>query len=124
MTKAEPIRFIVAGCPRSGTTYMAKLMTALGYPCGHERIFNIWRILGLDVRPEIGGDFRDPMTAFFQLDAKKGDASFLAIPYMDQLPEGTVVFHQVRNPLEVIRSLMGMRFFSDSYIPSPYLANE
>ncbi len=118
MIQTEPLtRFVVAGCSRSGTTYMAKLMSALGYPCGHERIFNIWRVYGI-------GDLSDPMTAFFEADAKQGDASFLSIPYLDQLPDGTVVLHQIRNPLEVIRSHMGMRFFANPYIPSIYLANE
>jgi hypothetical protein len=110
-------RFVVAGCSRSGTTYMAKLMSALGYPCGHERIFNIWRIFRIE-------GFSDPMTAFFEQDAKQGDASFLSIPYLDQLPAGTLILHQIRNPLDVIRSHMGMRFFADPYVPNIYLAKE
>jgi len=110
-------RFVVAGCSRSGTTYMAKLLSALGFLCGHERIFNIWRIAGI-------GNLSEPMTFFFEKDAKQGDASFLSIPYLDQLPQGTIVLHQIRNPLEVIRSHMGIRFFSDPYVPSIYLANE
>ena len=117
MSPESSTRFVVAGCSRSGTTYTAKLMSALGYPCGHERIFNIWRIYGL-------GELSDPMTAFYGSDAKQGDASFLSIPYLDQLPEGTVVLHQIRNPLEVIRSHMGIRFFADPYEQSIYLANE
>ena len=110
-------RFVVAGCSRSGTTYMAKLMSALGLACGHERIFNIWRVCGIQ-------NFSEPMKAFYEPDAKQGDASFISIPYLDQLPEGTVVLHQTRNPLDVIRSHMGMRFFADPYVPSMYLANE
>ena len=118
MIQAEPLtRFVVAGCSRSGTTYMAELMSALGFQCGHERVFNIWSITGL-------GDLIDPMTAFFDLGEKQGDASFLSIPYIDQLPKGTIVLHQVRNPLEVIQSHMGIRFFADPYLPSMYLANE
>lgn len=110
-------RFVVAGCSRSGTTYMAKLLSALGFPCGHERIFNIWRIAGID-------GFSDPMTYFFDGDASQGDASFLSVPYLDQLPQGTVVLHQVRNPLDVIRSHMGIRFFAEPFVPSIYLAKE
>ena len=96
---------------------MAKLMSALGHSCGHERIFNIWRICGI-------GKFSDPMTNFFEPESKQGDASFLSIPYLDQLPERTVVLHQIRNPLDVIRSHMGIRFFADPYVPSIYLAKE
>jgi hypothetical protein len=110
-------RFVIAGCSRSGTTYMAKLMSELGFPCGHERIFNIWRICNIE-------NFSDPMTAFRDPDAKQGDASFLSIPYLDQLPAGTVVLHQIRNPLKVIQSHMGIRFFADPYVPSMNLAEE
>jgi hypothetical protein len=110
-------RFVIAGCSRSGTTYMAKLLSAIGCDCGHERIFNICRIEG-----EWG--FSEPMSAFYEPKAKQGDASFLSIPYIDRLPEATVVLHQVRNPLAVIRSHMGMRFFADPYQPSIYLADQ
>jgi hypothetical protein len=64
------------------------------------------------------------MTAFRDPDAKQGDASFLSIPYLDRLPAGTVVLHQIRNPLKVIQSHMGIRFFSDPYVPSMNLAEE
>lgn len=64
------------------------------------------------------------MTAFSELESAQGDASFLSIPYLDQLPKGTVILHQVRDPLKVIRSHMGMRFFADLYVPSKYLAEE
>jgi hypothetical protein len=116
--QTSPTRFVVAGCSRSGTTYMAKLMTALGFPCSHERIFNICRIY------ESKWDLSDPMTAFSEPEAAQGDASFLSIPYLDQLPKGTVILHQVRDPLKVIRSHMGMRFFAEPYVPSIYLAEE
>jgi hypothetical protein len=118
MIQSETVtRFVIAGCSRSGTTYMAKLMSNLGLACGHERIFNIWRICGI-------GELTEPMVNFFEADSKQGDASFLSIPYLNQLPEGTVILHQVRNPLEVIRSHMGIRFFADPPVPSIYLANE
>ena len=94
---------------------MADLLSALGCPCGHEKIFNIWRIFGI-------GKLADPMNAFFDPEAHAGDASFLSVPYLEQLPEGTVVLHQVRNPLDVIRSHMGIQFFSEQITPTIYLA--
>jgi len=96
---------------------MANLLSKLGLPCGHERIFNIWRICHIE-------NFEDPMIAFHNPDTKQGDASFLSIPYLDQLPAGTVVLHQIRNPLKVIQSHMGIRFFADPYVPSMNLAEE
>lgn len=32
-------RSIITGCGRSGTTYMASTLSALGYKCNHEIIF-------------------------------------------------------------------------------------
>jgi hypothetical protein len=105
------VRFLVTGCSRSGTTYAARLFGALGIPCGHESVFNIFRVRPGDPAPE--------------LDHPKweGDASFLAVPFLETLPAGTVVLHQTRHPLEVIRSHMGIRFFADPVEPSPYLAD-
>ena len=105
------MRFLVTGCSRSGTTYAARVFSALGIPCGHEAVFNIFRVRAGDPAPE--------------LDHPKweGDASFLAVPFLETLPAGTVVLHQTRHPLEVIRSHMGIRFFADPVEPSPYLAD-
>lgn len=85
--------FVVTGCGRSGTGYMAKVMSEIGYACGHERVFNIYE--------------RPPFAAR----ELKGDASWLAAPFVQHL-DGTLVLHQVRHPVEVIRSFAGLRFFS------------
>jgi len=42
----------------------------------------------------------------------QGESSWLAVPFISRLPTGTLVLHQVRNPLNVVRSLVGIRFFS------------
>jgi len=89
-------RFLVTGCGRSGTTFVARLLSALGIPCGHEAVF--------DVGPLAAGE------AFWPADVP-GEASWLGAPYMLDLPPGSVVLHQVREPLAVVRSLMRMRFF-------------
>jgi len=104
------VRFLVTGCSRSGTRYAARVWSELGIPCGHETVFNIFSL-----RPG------DPGPA---LDHPKcvGDASFLAVPFLEALPAGTVVLHQLRHPLEVIRSHMGLHFFSDPAPESPHLA--
>ncbi len=104
------LRFIVTGCSRSGTGYAARLFSELGIPCGHEAIFNIHRI-----RP------RDP-APLPDYSRWAGDASFLAAPFLDALPRDTLVLHQLRDPLAVIRSHMGIRFFADGREPSCHLA--
>lgn len=106
-------KFIVTGCSRSGTNYMSSLLSALGLACGHERVFNIFPVIQL--RPPF-----DFMALFAD---KDGDSSFLAVPYVKALPPGSLVLHQVRHPVHVIRSHMGIRYLAPDYQPSMYLAD-
>lgn len=98
----ERLRYVVTGMPRSGTRYASKLFTKLGIKCGHESIIDVPRP---SVKTSLWRLF-DPK--YRQLIA---DASWPAAAMMDQLPEHTVIFHQVRNPVRVVRSLMGIEFF-------------
>lgn len=86
-------RFVVTGCARSGTLFMAEALSRLGHPCGHEVLFT----------PDT--------TAVPDFGAADGDVSWLAAPFVDRLPAGSVVLHQVREPLATVRSLVGMRVF-------------
>lgn len=104
------MRFLITGCSRSGTQYAARLWSALGVPCGHESLFNIFSLRPGDPAPRLG----DPSWV--------GDSSFLAVPFLETLPPGTVVLHQLRQPLDVIRSHVGIHFFSALGEGSPYLA--
>lgn len=101
------MRFVVTGCARSGTGYVAMLLRAAGIDCGHEGAFGPNQVL------------RDEDPTWFDLE---GDSSWLAGP---RLPlEDTIVGHQVRHPLAVIRSLVGMRLFADPIVHpehAPYL---
>lgn len=97
--------FVVTGCGRSGTGYVAALLSAAGRSCGHEAIF----------RPDtewVPTTFRAPA----------GDASWLAAPFVLRLPRGSVVVHLVRDPLEVVRSHLGIGFFSLRPQPLPIRA--
>ena len=78
---AEP-RFVVTGSGRSGTGYIAAVLSAAGIPCGHEGWFN----------PQ-----RD------RADGLVGDSSWCAVPELAGYPG--LVWHQVRHPLAVIASL-------------------
>lgn len=88
----EP-RFVVTGCARSGTLFMAEALSRLGHPCGHEVLFT----------PET--------TAMPAFGDAQGDVSWLAAPFLADLPAGTVVFHQLRDPLATLRSIVGVRMF-------------
>jgi len=85
------IDFVVTGTPRSGTTYMTSLLRELGYDCTHERCFDPWHITFAEERP----------------DARIwGDSSWLAVPYLRELPPSTRVIHVVRNPVDAINSIV------------------
>ncbi len=91
--------FVITGTGRSGTGYCAAVLRAVGVDCGHERIF----------RP--GNGSVGCMSAL----RTEGDASWLAVEYLPALKhEGVTIIHVVRNPLDVVSSLVGMRFFSDA----------
>jgi hypothetical protein len=85
--------FVVTGCARSGTLFMAEALAMLGHDCGHERLFT----------PET--------TRVPTFGEAQGDVSWLAAPFLRDLPAGTVVLHQVRDPLASIRSMLGVRMF-------------
>lgn len=93
--------FLITGCGRSGTGWAAALFTALGYPCGHESVFNT----------TTGG----LGTAASNL--ARPDSSWLAVPYAHRLPEGTPVLRLIRNPYAVVQSAMAKGFLSDMTDP-------
>jgi hypothetical protein len=91
-------RFLVTGAGRSGTGYIANVLTALGCLTGHEDIFGPAKLTDADEilwPPEV-----------------PGDSSWLGAPYLDALPHGTLVLHQVREPVANARSSLRIRFFS------------
>lgn len=93
-------RFVITGCGRSGTTYIAELLSRLGCTCTHEKFFTgkgepsrIAEYLArAGLRPL---QWRMP---------PYGEAAWEAAPLLSLLPDDTPVFHQVRHPLEFIRS--------------------
>lgn len=78
------MRFLVTGTGHSGTGWAARLFTALGHACGHEEQYRPGRL--------------GPLCA--------PDSSWLAVPHLGGLPEGTPVVHLVRHPLAVIASFL------------------
>ena len=81
------LRYVVAGLPRSGTKYISKALTGLGLDCGHERHFGY-----------------EKATLERAEDGIWGDASWMSVPYLKALPPGTVVLHQMRDPIKVLNS--------------------
>lgn len=77
--------FVVTGCGRSGTMYTAEVLRAAGVRCGHEQVFT-------------------PRGPRLEVDGLDGDSSWLSVPHLDRLPPDTLVLHQLRAPMAVIRS--------------------
>jgi hypothetical protein len=89
-------RFVVVGTGRSGTRYAARLFTELDIPCGHEAAFALEAI----GRPLVG------------------DASFGIVAFLARF--AGIVFHQVRHPLAVLRSMLATDFFNSPGQYTPY----
>lgn len=80
--------FLVTGCGRSGTGWAARMFTELGHPCGHEEAFSPWH----------AGPLRRP------------DSSWLAVPHLAKLPEGTPIVRAMRDPYQVVQSIVTRGF--------------
>ncbi|MDM4722757.1 hypothetical protein QTQ03_25325 [Micromonospora sp. WMMA1363] len=93
------MRFVVTGSGRCGTTYLSRLLTVAGIPCGHESVF--------DFRTE------DTIAATGGPDWRhyQADSSWQAVPLLERFPHPTVLV--VRHPLRVVNSLLGLGFFDD-----------
>ena len=91
-------RFLITGAGRSGTGYIASVLSALGCPTGHEEIFGQKLLQDAE-------EIRWPLEVH-------GDSSWLGAPYIDALAAGTVVLHQVREPVANVRSSLRIHVFS------------
>lgn len=106
--------FVITGAARSGTGYIARVLSGAGVPCGHEYLFNY----STDVVPQDGNmvlvssdvPTRQP-EGLLEGPTPIADASWAALPWVNMLK--LLSFHQVRDPLDCVSSLMGIRFFMD-----------
>lgn len=89
--------FLITGNAHSGTGWASELFTRLGFPCGHEQWFNT------DSHELLGSD-----------------SSWLAVPFLDELPVGTPIIHLVRHPVKVLKSYLRTDEQEDPYQTSPH----
>jgi len=95
--------FVITGCGRSGTTYIAKILNQIGCRCKHEDYFP--RLV------KIGRFFISNRHDFFIKFNKVGwrippygEIAWQAAAYLEYLPTATIIFHQVRHPVNFIKS--------------------
>lgn len=89
----SPGRFVVTGCGRSGTQYVSGLLRMLGIKSGHETVYNH------DLVPA-NPDLEKIDRRWEKVDV---EVSWIAAPFLFTLPEGSVVWHQTRDLLKVVR---------------------
>ncbi len=78
------LRLVVTGMARSGTKYMAEVLTAGGLQCTHEKVFGSCDQIDLD-------------------EARR-ESSCFAAPHLGELHPSTAVVHLVRNPFAWLKS--------------------
>lgn len=87
---------IVTGCSRSGTAFMADLLTQGGVPCTHEAYFGF---------PFFGCTYREGAIA---------ESSWLSAPFLKREKDrGALIIHIVRHPLKQISSMAHARSMED-----------
>lgn len=87
--------FVVTGCGRSGTTFLARLLSSLNVPCGHEQTFT-------------------PRTRTIPRPLNS-DASWMAVPFLGALPPEYPIVHLSRAPALVAASFVRIGFFSPAH---------
>jgi hypothetical protein len=123
------LQYVVTGTGRSGTVYLANLLTKCGLPCGHESIFTPWgldealaRLAGKSavnvssISVESCGDWFDGSRDLV------ADSSYMAAPFLDHaVLQDAHVLHVVRHPMDVINSfVIGLNYFQAWIPPDPW----
>lgn len=133
------LKYLVTGTGRCGTVFMARFLTSVGLPCGHESFFD-W--CGIHIaRKRLSGEHKpnlshastrndgDPQASqWLSKDAELvAESSYLAAPYLkDEALTGVPVIHVVRHPVSVVNSFCNfIEYFAqadttDSYQRSIY----
>lgn len=114
------LKYLITGTGRSGTVFMARLLTSLGLPCGHESFFD-WRGIRYAIKKfngEIPPDLSHASTVkkvgdVWMAEEKWMDdprsmvceSSYMAVPFLgEECLSGVPVIHVVRDPVKVAHS--------------------
>lgn len=114
------LKYLVVGTGRCGTVFMARLLTSLGIPCGHESIFN-WqgieyavKILSGEYMPCLShastvtwkdGECHDEVNWLEDMTSIQAESSYLSAPYLQHdFLQKVKIIHVVRDPVKVVHS--------------------
>ena len=128
------LKYVITGTGRCGTVFMARFLTSLGIPCGHESIFGheglevakrrlnevLWPDLSHASKMSlINGKWHEEPVWIKDLSKIQADASYMAAPFLDdKCLTDTKIIHVVRNPIEVVQSFCNYINYFKSNIPS------
>jgi hypothetical protein len=128
------LKFIVTGCGRSGTVYMARFLTQLGIPCGHESIFDyepkniiLEKLNNPELRKlsecsihDFTGEVPIDLPEWVKPSETIAESSYMAMPYLNiEEIKDVPVIHIIREPLKVIGSFVyTLNYFEFNY-PRP-----
>jgi len=126
------IKYLITGTGRSGTVYMARLLSSLGIMCGHESIFQKdaldFSLIRLKNKKErilsdtsrvairdIDNNIIYEKEIWFKPDEQIAESSYMAAPFLDHKSLADCkIIHVVRNPIKVISSTyFDVNFFED-----------
>ena len=122
------LKYIVTGTGRSGTVYMARLLTSVGILCGHETIFDYCGIAGAKKRLEEQERLRLSIASSITYDKSTGEfnhvdwhpdvqrivaeSSYMSAPFIsDELINGAKIIHAVRHPVHVVNYFCNHIFY-------------
>lgn len=126
------LKFIVTGTGRSGTNFVAKLLTQLEIPCGHECIFNnepfeqiLLKLYNPSLRElsycsihDLTNITDEPPELEKWVDESQtiAESSYMAAPYLmlNELKDIKII-HVIRNPIKVVSSFVkSLNYFSEN----------
>lgn len=87
------MRILVTGCGRTGTQFMARVLSRLGLHVAHETVYNH------DLDPLE----TDPAVIVARWQDWDAEVSWLAAPLLGITPSDVAIWHQVRDPLKSLR---------------------
>lgn len=115
------IKYLVTGTGRCGSVYMARLLTSLGYMCGHESVFDYKELKIAKLRlerklPLITSKTSKDRNEWFNPQKMVAESSYMAAPFLDDpCFDNVKIIHVVRHPLQVVSSHhMDINFFDDT----------
>lgn len=113
------LKFIVTGTGRCGTVFMARFLTSIGIPCGHECIFTPFGLQEAKTRLENANRrqlshcstndvlTRKPIPSWVNVKEIVAESSYMSAPFLDDnILVKSKVIHVIRNPLKVISSFV------------------